>query len=297
MKPQLLAIALLAVALTPTVAAHEPDPEIVYKFTYPGEATGWVNHTFSKNDSQDFFALFDGNSDQYMNETEVDELESFIKDAGDSDDDSPNTAWHGKEPSTQSTSSVTAVDAQGPYTNETRLHTHAVAKIAYPTTPDQDSYEWRRLTEDIDDGRHFKARAPPGYEVTDHRGLDDVTVDGAWITGTSSSEENIGLTFSKIQEQEPATEENTTSEETSTSESNETTRPENSSSSEETNTSTQDTSSSTAGDDTSTTPKSVNDDTDANEEPLGAGTDDNPVPFPLTLAALSVLAAAPLARR
>jgi hypothetical protein len=195
----ILAATLLALPIQPTASAH--DPELRYDFTHPGEVTGGSNGTLSQNQSQDLLTYHDDDSNDHLNATEAHDLEDHLARAN---DDSGTTTWDGEQASSYSLLTLNVTNAQGPITPDKQLHYHSTAKAAYPSTSNDDTHEFRRMTDTDDDGTQLTVSPPPGYEITNHRGLHNATQDGSWLTGTMTETENVGITFTPTQDDEEA---------------------------------------------------------------------------------------------
>lgn len=195
-----IAVCLTTMAGLPAAGAHGPDPQAVYKFTEPGEAKGWSNVTLETEPSQQLLDRFD-DGDEQITADEASNIETFLADRA--RQASPKTAWDGQAPASSEVLDVTLTDAEGPVEEDERLHVHSRSRISYPSEDAVQDHVWSRLTGGADEDRHLKIKAPHGFEAEPRQGLESVETDGAWIEGTTSSEEDVAVTFA-AEETQPA---------------------------------------------------------------------------------------------
>lgn len=185
----------------PTADAATTRQNTDYHLTGVGEVTVYVNGSWTEGDAASLRNAADQDRDGDVSATETSQLETIVlqsqKDSG-SGQSSPRTFLDGNPYATIVPLSVSFHGLEGPVTATAPVIATYVSKGAMPNPPEGDSHTFRRITNTNDSGP-WKITVPPGYLITDSKGLASAqeSSDGRTVEGVSDGISNIEVTFMK----------------------------------------------------------------------------------------------------
>lgn len=198
-------VALLIVSVTvtislPGVQAGVTDWKETFVFTAPGELTRYANGTSEGDDAENhrWWADYGGDYDDNVDASEKENYEQTVKEAANDEDEggSAQIQLNGQEANQVVWQYVRFPGLVGPVDGRP-LDAESRANYLFPLSGDEERVALQRLVESHEEGFSYEIRAPPGYVVTEHQGLENVDLrsENTSVRGTSDGKTTIRVTF------------------------------------------------------------------------------------------------------